>query len=471
MCGLLVAAKVQERVAVAGDGLPAVLLVESFQLGEVLHDDGRGHLAGAHGRQRFVEFLRQADVGKLIENEAHRNGQAAVVDVIRAVVQFLYDLRVQHADEVGERRVVIRDDGEDRHLLFAQLAEIHIVMIGDDAHLLQVERCKAHSKGDQDGFGSLAGGLLVHPVLLDRDMLGLVLLQLVEQQVEGRDVVLVVLLDLGKREHGHDHAEVLLGLRRFVQKVEHQRLKERGLSLFPERVGASGCLGRGVSDEIRDELQHVLVVADISERTVAVRLREVHKVEYLHLVALLLQQEADVLEDLGLRVGDDIAAVAFHDAGQGQASGLAGARAAEDKDVQVAPVPVGIDADADMLCQRKADLLGDLRVQLLRRAPFRGAVLLALAEVGLRAVIDQRTHAVEQQKNADALGTAFAPADGEGRFDRSGDAAHHLRQIPAETGRNDERRPDHGNQKDRPENDALFGGLIWLHRQPPGDWI
>ena len=92
-------------------------------------------------------------------------------------------------------------------------------------------------------------------------------------------------------------------------------------------------------------------------------------------------------KDFAFRIGDDKACIAFHDPRQSKGAGFTRAAAAEGKDVQISSVLMGIHAEPDVLGQRKALLLFDLRVDLLRRSPLCRAVFFALSEVRSRSEV------------------------------------------------------------------------------------
>ena len=56
----------------------------------------------------------------------------------------------------------------------------------------------------------------------------------------------------------------------FRQQIEHERLKQRRLALFPKRFRRLRALGCGVADQVVDELYHVLFVSNIPEWIIAV---------------------------------------------------------------------------------------------------------------------------------------------------------------------------------------------------------
>ena len=225
----------------------------------------------------------------------------AVILVIRTVVQLLDDLGVQHADKIAHRGIVVRNNSEDRHLLFTQFAEVHVIAARDAFDLFQVKRRETDGQRDVYAFCCFARRLLVHAVLLYGNMVRLVLLQLIEQQIQRRGEIILFFLDLRVRKHLHDHSEVLFLNRRFIQQIEHQGFQQRGLRLFPEGIIGVAALGGGVPDQVRDQLQHVLVVPYVHERVIRVGLREVHEVEHLHDVTFFLQQATNGLTNLAFR--------------------------------------------------------------------------------------------------------------------------------------------------------------------------
>ena len=102
----------------------------------------------------------------------------------------------------------------------------------------------------------------------------------------------IFLAYLGIFQHAHDHREVLLVLWCFLKQHEDDRLQECGFGFGPKRIGLVAALWGGRLDQVIDQLQHVLFVAQIAERVVAVRLFQIHKVQNAHVVALLFEVTA-----------------------------------------------------------------------------------------------------------------------------------------------------------------------------------
>ena len=127
---LLVAAQVQKFIAVAHNTFP-LLLEQSFQLRKVLDDDGDGNLTASHGGQELIKLIRQSDIGKLVHDKMHMHGQSAAVNGVGLIVKLLKQLGIEHTHDEIEGAVVIRNYGEYRRFLFADLPQIHLIALGD----------------------------------------------------------------------------------------------------------------------------------------------------------------------------------------------------------------------------------------------------------------------------------------------------------------------------------------------------
>ena len=92
-----VAAEIQNRITVARNRLPAIL-VKLFNLRHVLNDDAGGNGTRAH-RRKLTRKAWQRHGCKLIQHEANVARQRAVVDLVCAVIQGLERLRVKQADK------------------------------------------------------------------------------------------------------------------------------------------------------------------------------------------------------------------------------------------------------------------------------------------------------------------------------------------------------------------------------------
>lgn len=56
--------------------------------------------------------------------------QASAVHVIRKIVQFLENLRVEHSDKIVEGRIIVWDHSEQRGLFLAEQANFQRIPLG-----------------------------------------------------------------------------------------------------------------------------------------------------------------------------------------------------------------------------------------------------------------------------------------------------------------------------------------------------
>ena len=105
---------------------------------------------------------------------------------------------------------------------------------------------------------------------------------------------------------------------------------------------------------------------------------------------------------------------------------------------------VRIQTEPDVLRQRNALLLRELRVDGCRRRPRRGAVFLAVAGPALIRPVKQNCHAVSGKADEDR-GQAFVrPHDIRRLLQRARQIPQQLRQTAAKGLRQQERKPDDG---------------------------
>ena len=292
--------------------------------------NGGHHVAGAHGGLETGVPVRQGDVGELVEHEPHRNGQTAAVYLIRLEVKLLERLGIEHTHKKIQAHVVaVRDNAENGLFPFPQLPQLHLVPCGDPLYLRQGKWRETHSGADQDTHGRLAGGLLEHFVLPDSDMVRVLLLQRLEQKIKGGNMVAVPLLGRSILQHGQHHLHGLFLRRSLVEQIQHEGGIQGNLAFFPKRVIGMCVFRGGVANEICDQLQHVVVVADVVERVVAVGAIRVYQGKNLDGVALPEQQGDGVAGQLPLRIGGNIGGVGLVEIGLDHIAGLAGAGAAK----------------------------------------------------------------------------------------------------------------------------------------------
>lgn len=222
------------------------------------------------------------------------NRESAAVNIVSGVIELLEKLGVEHADDEIEGAVIVGDDGEDGGLALAHLGQLQLVVLGDGGQGLQVELGQPGDQGDLDGFQGFAAAGMVVLVILQSDVLGVAVLQTAEQNIQRRNVLLVVFLYTPVADHLHDHGEILLLRRGLVVEIGNQGQQQRFSGIIPEGVLGLGPLGGGVFENVCHQPQNVVVVVQIHEGVVAVTLFHVDKVNHLDDVPLPLQKAACV---------------------------------------------------------------------------------------------------------------------------------------------------------------------------------
>ena len=326
------------------------------------------------------------------------------------LVKHLEQLRVQHSGNEVEGRVVVRDDGEDGGLALSHQVQLQLVVHGERGQGIQVELHEARGQGDLDGFQGLARAGLVVMIPFHGDVVRFPVLQFLEQHVQRRNKVLVLLLDGAVAEHVHDHVEIPLLRRGFIVEVEDQGQQEHLRGVVPEGLLGLGPLRRRIQKQICDQSDNVIVLAQIHKGVIAVASLHVEQVDHLDDVAHGPEQVAAVVEQLALRIEDDERSVCVHEIGLGVKPRLARAGAAADQNIQVAPVPPPIQPNGHILGQDLVVLRLPLRILPIDAPslpPLRRPMLLLHPIIPARGQINSNAQRIGQKQNEDSLQTVL----------------------------------------------------------------
>ncbi len=128
--GGLTAAEENLAVHVAHDGI-RIILVDGFQLASRLQNKAGGDLTAADGGHQLFQIGNLPDVGALVDQAPHMDGQLAAVHIICLVAQQIEKLGVDHADEEVEGAVRIAHDEEQRRFLIAQRVQFQLIVHGE----------------------------------------------------------------------------------------------------------------------------------------------------------------------------------------------------------------------------------------------------------------------------------------------------------------------------------------------------
>ena len=153
--GRLAAAQKNLRIHVAHDGV-RIVLVDGLQLASRLQNKAGGNLTAANGRHQLFQIGNLPDVGALVDETPHMDGQLSAVHIICLVAQQIEKLGVDHADEEVEGAVRIAHDEEQRRFLIAQRVQLQLIVHGEVTQFLNVKGRKPCAAGNEDGFCSLS---------------------------------------------------------------------------------------------------------------------------------------------------------------------------------------------------------------------------------------------------------------------------------------------------------------------------
>lgn len=183
--GRLLTAQEQGGIAVADDGIGAVL-IQRFQLGLRLKHQAGGNLTASDGRHQLFQIGNLTDVGALVNEAAHMNRQTPAELVIRLFTEQIKELAVNHGNEEVKGAVRVAHDEEQHGLLgialfgSAQRIQLQFIIHGDLPKLLNVKGSKARTGGNIDRFSCFAGGQLVFSPLAHGKVVGVTLAELPE---------------------------------------------------------------------------------------------------------------------------------------------------------------------------------------------------------------------------------------------------------------------------------------------------
>ena len=132
------AAQKNLAVHVAHDGV-RIVLVDGFQLTSRLQNKAGGDLTAANGRHQLFQIGNLPDVGALVDQAPHMDGQLAAVHIVCFIAQEVEKLGVDHANEEVEGGIRVRHNEEQRRFLIAQRVQLQFIVHGKVPQLLDVE--------------------------------------------------------------------------------------------------------------------------------------------------------------------------------------------------------------------------------------------------------------------------------------------------------------------------------------------
>ena len=158
------AAQKDLAVHVADDGI-GVVLIQRFQLALCLqHQAGRDFPAADGGHQLF-QVGNLTDIGALVDQAAHMDGQPPAIYVIGLFTEQVKQLGVDHGDQEVEGAVCVGHDEEQCCFSVAQGIQFQFIIRSDFAEFRDIKGGQAGTAGNQDGLRGLASSQLVKTVL------------------------------------------------------------------------------------------------------------------------------------------------------------------------------------------------------------------------------------------------------------------------------------------------------------------
>ena len=105
-----------------------MVFVDGFQLASRLQNKTGRDLTAADGSYQLFQIGDLPDVGALVDETPHMDGQLAAVHIVGFVAQQIEKLGVDHADEEVKGGIRVRHDEEQRRILIAQRVQLQFIV-------------------------------------------------------------------------------------------------------------------------------------------------------------------------------------------------------------------------------------------------------------------------------------------------------------------------------------------------------
>ena len=234
MRALLVPSEIDKFVTVTDNGFP-LFFKKSFELREVLQDNADRYAAGTHDRENFIKVIGERNIGELVHHKMHGNRQCAA-SAVRNLEQLLKQLRIQHRYKEVEARVVVGDQGKQRHLFGSQCFEVKLIYRAKQVQAFQIEFLQSCLKRNLNGFQRFCRAAAISRVILQRDMSRILLRKIAEHFVKYALLIAVLLVDLTRRKQLQYLAKGLLIRVCLGFHIKDECHQQHTCRCIPERV-------------------------------------------------------------------------------------------------------------------------------------------------------------------------------------------------------------------------------------------
>ena len=234
------------------------------------------------------------------------DGKPPVVNVICFVAEKVEELGIHDCRNEVEGVIGIRNDDEQRRLSVSDGVQLHLIVAHQLPQLCDVEGRKPCTAGNQDRLRSFSRRQLVFAVLLDRKVVRVAGFQLVEHDIHRVLEGLIVLSGFRGIDHFEQGSKVFLVVGCLVPDVADESCVVELFRLDPEIFAGLIAVSLRIDDDRIDQLEDVLLAADVAERVVVHGFPEVDGVQRFDDVAALFEHFAAFHQHCTLRVGDNV---------------------------------------------------------------------------------------------------------------------------------------------------------------------
>ena len=220
------------------------------------------------------------------------DGKPSVVNVICFVAEKVEELGIHDRHDEIEGVIGIGNDDEQRRLPVSDGVQLHLIVAHQLPQLCDVEGRKPCAAGNQDRFRGFSRRQLVFAVLLDRKVVRVAGFQLVEHDIHRVLEGLIVLSGFRGIDHFEQGSKVFLVIGCLVPDVADESCVVELFRLDPEIFAGLITVSLRIDDNRIDQLEDVLLAADVAERVVVHGFPEIDGVQRLDDVAALFKHLA-----------------------------------------------------------------------------------------------------------------------------------------------------------------------------------